>query len=370
MNLEIKEIPDSKLHHFVNFPYRMFARDPYWTGEFIKDTTHLLSTSHPFWNHGERKLFLAWRDGQITGRIAAIINRAHNSFHNDNCGFYGFFDCENRKETAAALFEAAESWLKKKGFDNIIGPVNPSTNETCGTLIDSFNMPPMIMMPYNPPYYAELTEAAGYTKAKDLFAFRIDPNAGLPAKYQKLLDRIVKRNEGLRIQKVDIKNIDTEISRLKSIYNEAWEKNWGFVPMTSEEFDELARSVKQVLKPELLYFAMYGNEPAGFVLILPNLNPALKTANGKLNIFNIFRFLMAMRKTDSGRMLTLGVKKEYRNRGLELLLIKQAMVSASELGWKWGEMSWTLEDNDLINNTIYAVGGEKYKTYRLYSKKL
>ena len=370
MNFELKEITDRQIKDFARFPYTFFSKDPCWTDGFIKDIIHSLSPAHPFWLHGERALFMAFRDGSAVGRIAAIINRAHNSFHGDNCGFYGFFDCENNADTAKALFEKAEDWLRKRGFDNIIGPVNPSMNETCGTLLDAYDLPPMIMMPYNPPYYPKITEAAGYAKEKDLFAFRIDPRKGLPERYAKLLSRIIKNNDGLRIRKANIKNIDGEIAKIKAIYNEAWEKNWGFVPMTSLEFDELAKSLKQILKPELLYFAMYGDEPAGFVLILPNLNPAFKAADGKLNIFNLFSFITAMRKIDSGRMLTLGIKKQYRNKGLELLLIKQAMDSATDLGWKWGEMSWTLEDNDLINKTILAVGGEKYKTYRLYGKKL
>ena len=164
MNFEIRELSDSTLHHFVRFPYGFFAGDPNWAGELIKDATHQLSIAHPFWLHGERKLFMAFRDGSPIGRVAAIINRAHNSFHGDNCGFFGFFDCENNTDTAKGLLEKAENWLRMRGFDNITGPVNPSTNETCGVLINGYSMPAMIMMPYNPPYYPSILEAAGYAK--------------------------------------------------------------------------------------------------------------------------------------------------------------------------------------------------------------
>lgn len=370
MNFEIKELPDSDLHHFVRFPYGFFAGDPNWSGELIKDAEHQLSIAHPFWLHGERKLFMAYRDGSPVGRIAAIINRAHNSFHGDNCGFFGYFDCENNNDTAQALLGKAEKWLREKGFDSITGPVNPSTNETCGILMDGYNLPAMIMMPYNPPYYASIMEAAGYEKEKDLYAYFFDLSQKLPERYERLLSKITKNNSSLKIQKVNVKNLNSEINKLKSIYNEAWEKNWGFVPMSNLEIEELAKSIKPILKPDLLYFAMFGDEPAGFVLILPNLAPAFRAANGKLNIFNAFKFFMAMKKTNSGRMLTLGVKKQYRNKGLELMLIKQAIDSAVKMGWEWGEMSWTLEDNDLINKTITSVGGIKYKTYRIYSKRL
>ena len=370
MSVEIKSISEDEIHHFVKFPYGFYAEDPNWSGELIKDTLHQISLAHPFWLHGERKLFMAFRDGSPVGRIAAIINRAHNSFHDDNCGFFGFFECENDVHIAKELFQNAEEWLKKKGFDNIIGPVNPSTNETCGMLLDGYSVPPMIMMPYNPPYYPQIMEAAGYTKAKDLYAYIIDPNKGMPERYTRLLDRILKHNPGYRIEKADVRNLNGELAKIKSIYNEAWEKNWGFVPMTDMELDELAKSLRQIIRPEFLYFAICDGEPAGFVLILPNLAPALKAVNGKINIFNLFKFLMAMRRTNSGRMLTLGVKKKFRNKGLELLLIRQAMDSAVQMKWAYGEMSWTLEDNAMINKTIADVGGQKYKTYRIYGKKL
>ncbi|PIU19221.1 MAG: N-acetyltransferase [Elusimicrobia bacterium CG08_land_8_20_14_0_20_59_10] len=356
------------LDAFINYPYALFKDHPHWVGELKKDTRHLLDSSHPFWLHGERALFMAYRDGRPAGRIAAIVNRAHNSFHNENCGFFGFFDCAEDPEAAAGLLAAAGKYLHDKGMDKIRGPVNPSTNETCGLLVEGFDSAPMVMMPYNPPYYAGLIEAAGYTKAKDLLAYRMELAQGFPERYEKIVKRIMRGGD-VTVEFVDIKNLDAAIADLKDIYNSAWEKNWGFIPMTAAEMDDLANALKPMLKPDYLYFAKVDGKPAAFVLLLPDFNVALKAARGSLDLFTILPFLHRLLfKMRAGRLLTLGVKKEFRGRGLEMLLIKQAVEAGRKMKWKYGEMSWTLEDNAQINNTIEAVGGRVYKRYRIYEK--
>ncbi|MEI7527988.1 MAG: hypothetical protein WCK76_03505 [Elusimicrobiota bacterium] len=368
MPITIRELPENELDAFIDYPYALFKDHPHWVGELKKDTHHLLDTSHPFWRHGERALFMAFRDRQPAGRIAAIVNRAHNSFHSENCGFFGFFDCADDPDAAAALFAAAEKYLRAKGMDKTRGPVNPSTNETCGLLIDGFDGPPMIMMTYNPPYYAGLIEAAGYAKAKDLFAYKMAVTDGIGERLEKIARRTM-RNKDITIEFVDIKNLDGAIADLKEIYNSAWEKNWGFVPMTDAELTDLGNALKPMLKPDYLFFAKVDGKVAAFVMLLPNFNIPLQAARGSLNPFTILPFLYKMMfKLRSGRLLTLGVKKEFRNRGLEMLLIKQAMESGKKMKWEFGEMSWTLEDNTLINNTIEAVGGRVYRKYRIYEK--
>ncbi len=370
MPIEIRELPESGLADFINYPYDLFKDHPHWVGELKKDTLHLLGLGHPFWRHGERKLFMAYRSGRPAGRIAAIVNSAHNSFHGENCGFFGFFDCSEDQEAAAALFAAAEKYLRAKGMDMIRGPVNPSTNETCGLLIEGFDSPPMIMMTYNPPYYAALIEAAGFAKAKDLLAFDMEVPAGLPERFNKLIQRI-GRSGSITVDLVDIKKLDAAIAELKDVYNSAWEKNWGFVPMTEAELDDLGKMLKPMLKPDYLFFARVDGKPAAFCLMLPDFNVPLKAARGSLNLLTIVPFLHKMLfKVRGGRMLTLGVKKEFRGRGLEMLLINKAMQSGKKMGWQHGEMSWTLEDNTLINNTIESVGGKPYKKYRIYEKKM
>ncbi len=370
MTVKIQELDEAGLGSFIDFQYDLFRRDPYWAGDLKKDVRHLLDTGHPFWRHGERKLFMARRDGRPVGRVAAIVNHAHNNFHGDRAGFFGFFDCENDKEAAGSLFDAACSWLKARGLDSAIGPMNPSTNETCGMLSEGFDFPPMVMMPYNPPYYLELAEMAGFKKAKDLYAYRYDTGNPFPERFDRILERM-NRGGKVTLHFADVKNINSALSEVKDVYNAAWEKNWGFVPMTDEELDDMAAAFKPVLKPEYLFFARFDGKPAGFCLILPDFNIALKQVRGSLGPLNILPFLYRFSfGLDRGRMLTLGVKKEFRNKGIELLLIKQSIQSAKKLGWKYGELSWTLEDNKLINNTIETIGGKLYRKYRVYEKRL
>jgi GNAT superfamily N-acetyltransferase len=370
MSLEIREISEKNLGVFIDYPYSLFKDHPHWVGELKKDVRHLLETGHPFWRHGERKLFMAWRGSKPVGRVAAIVNQAHNNFHGDRTGFFGFFDCEDDKEVANALFAAAGAWLKTKGMDSAVGPVNPSTNETCGLLLEGFDGPPMVMMPYTPQYYLGLAEAAGFTKAKDLLAFRVDVAHGFGERFEKIVQRLT-RGKDIKVRHVDGGGLDKAIAEVKEIYNAAWEKNWGFVPMSDAEFNDMATAMKPVLKPEYLYFADVDGKPAAFVLLLPNLNIPLRAARGSLNPLNLIPFLYRLYfKMACGRMLTLGVKQEYRGRGLEMLMIKQAFEGARKMGWEYGEMSWTLEDNTQINSVIEAIGGRVYRKYRVFEKKL
>lgn len=372
MPLEIKVLPESALGAFVDYPYDLYRGHPYWAADPKSDVEHLLGLNHPFWRHGERQLLMAYRDGRPVGRLAAIMNHLHNSFHNEKCGFFGFFDCAEDGEAVSALFAAALKWLKARGMDKARGPVNPSTNETCGLLIEGFDSPPMVMTPYNPPYYASLVEAAGFAKAKDLYAFQAFVKDGFPDRMERVVQRMMRSGK-VTLELADVKRIGGALADVKDIYNSAWENNWGFVPMTGEELDDMARALKPLLKPEYLYFARVEGKPAGFVLLLPDFNMALKAAHGSpLSPLHILPFLyrMYIKPITRGRLLTLGVKKEYRNRGIELLLIKQAFASAAKLGWEYGDMSWTLEDNEPINSAIKAAGGKVYKKFRIYEKKI
>ncbi|MFA6435341.1 MAG: hypothetical protein WCW52_11670 [Elusimicrobiales bacterium] len=366
MPLEITELNESALGGFVDFPYHLFKGHPYWAGGFKKDARRLLDLGHPFWRHGERKLFMAYSDCRPVGRLAAIINSKHNAFHDEKCGFFGFFDCVDDRAVSGRLFAAALKWLKSKGMDKVRGPVDPSLNASCGLLVDGFDSPPMIMTPYNPPYYADLVAASGFAKIKDLYAFQAYTRNGFPERLDKVVRRMIRAGN-IRLEPADLARADKALVELKDIYNSAWEKNWGFVPMTSEEIDELARSLKPMLRPEYLYFVKVGGVPAGFALLLPDLNIALKTVKGSLSPLNFLPFLYRMFfRINRGRLLALGVKKEFRGRGLELLLIKQAVGSAAKMGWEYGDLSLVLEDNDRINNIIRAAGGRIYKTFRIY----
>lgn len=367
--MPLEEIIEKKLPEFIDFPYILFKNHPFWVGNLKKDLLHLLSDNHPFWKHSIRKLFVVRINGKIQGRIAAIVNHNHNNFHNEKCGFFGFFDCINDENVASALFEAASDWLKKQGMEIIRGPVNPSTNETCGLLIEGFDSPPVVLMTYNPPYYIQLIEKNGFSKAKDLYAYKRILNDEFPERLEKIVARLTRGNN-VKIEFADTKNLKEAIGYVQDVYNDAWEKNWGFVPMTAEEIEDMARSLTPILKPEYLFFVKIHGNVAGFTLLLPDLNIPLKIANGQLTLFNIVPFLWKMRRITSGRVLALGTKKEFRNKGLELLMIKQAILNAKKLNWEFGELSWTLEDNDKINNIIELIGGKLYKKYRIYEKNL
>ena len=365
----ISEIPEKNLIDFVNVPYKLFKENPHWIGELKKDVLHLLDLKHPFWRHAERKLFIAKKDGQAIGRVAAISNHNYNKFHNETMGFFGFFDCIDDAETAKKLFEQASLWLKEKGATSIRGPVNPSTNETCGILIEGFDSPPMIMMPYNPSYYPKLMENAGFLKIKDLLAFKRYSQEPFTDRFKKILKRIHK-SVSIKIKKADTKNLSKELAVFQEIYNEAWSENWGFAPITDDEIADLAKALKPLLKPEYLYFVQIDNKPIGFVLLLPNFNIPLKTLYGRFTPLNILPFLWKMVNIRQGRFLAMGVKKQYRNRGIELLLIEQAMISAKKFNWDYVELSWTLEDNEKVNKVIDLAGGKTYKKYRIYDKTL
>lgn len=365
--MPLEEISEKRLAEFIDFPYFLFKNHPFWVGDLKKDALHLLSNNHPFWRHSIKKLFIVKENGKIKGRIAAIVNYNHNNFHNEKCGFFGFFDCINDEKVSSVLFEACFDWLKKQGMETIRGPVNPSTNETCGLLIDGFDSPPVVLMPYNPPYYAQLIEREGFSKAKDLYAFKRILLDEFPQRLEKIVARLTRR-ENVKIEFADTRNIKEAIGYVKEVYNEAWSKNWGFVPMTEEEIEDMALSLASILKPEYLYFVKIRGVLAGFTLLLSDLNIPLKVANGRLTPFNIIPFLWKMRKMTRGRVLALGIKKDFRNKGLELLMIKEAILIARKLNWEFGELSWMLEDNDKINNILEAIGGKLYKKYRIYEK--
>jgi ribosomal protein S18 acetylase RimI-like enzyme len=368
MSFEIREPEEHALGSFVKFPYDLFRSHPYWTGGLKKDVRRLLDRGHPFWRHGERRLFMAVRDGRTVGRVAAIINSKHNSFHAEKCGFFGFFDCADDQEAASALFAAAVKWLKARGMDKVRGPVNPSANETCGLLIEGFDSPPMAMTPYNPPYYAGLLETCGFHKAKDLHSYRALTKDRFPERPGETA-RGAPHAGNVKLEPVDTGRLTEALTDLKDIYNSAWDRTWGSVPMTNEEIDEMARGLKPLLKPEHLCFARVNGRPAGFLLLLPDLSAALKGVNGKLDPLNILPFLYRIcAPVKRGRLLGLCVKKEFRQNGLEPLLIGQVFASAAALGWEYVDLSWALEDDDRRNSAVSAAGGKIYKKFRIYEK--
>lgn len=359
---------------FIRFVYSVYQGDPNFVPHLEMERRDFMDPrKHPFFEFGEVEFFLARRGKEVVGRIAAVSNPRYNEFHGSNVGFFGLFECVNDAGVARALFEAAAAWLRAKGFVSVIGPMSYSTNGEVGMLIDGFNTPPAIMTTYNPSWYPALVEANGFTKAKDLYAWELSASTPPPEKVARIAEKIRQR-EGVTVRPVNLKDFDAEVARVKTMYNMAWEKNWGFVPMTEHEFDHLARDLKQMVRPELALIAEVKGEPVGFGLTIPDANEAIKAANGRLTTFGLpiglAKLLLASRRIRRLRLVLLGTVEGYRRRGLDAILYLDTLNKARELGYEGGEISWTLEDNHLVNRAIESMGGKRSKLYRVYEKPL
>lgn len=374
--MKIRVVSDKKdLIRFIKFQWEVYKDDKYWVPQLISDLKLLFDEKKNFfWEHAEKKLFfIEDNNGKILARAAGVIDHNFIKFHNEKIGFFAFFEClnlENSKEVSSMLLSAVEMWLKEKGMKKILGPTAPSTNDEMGLLYEGYDSEPVLMMPYNPPYYHELLLNYGFKKAKDLYAYKITKETLEKQRIEKLVDMVIKKNPDLIVRPVNLKNFNKEISYAVEIYNKAWEKNWGFVPWTEKEFVSQALRLKPLLKPEFVLFAFIKNEPVGMIISVPNYNEVLKRLNGRLGPVEILKFLYYKNKIKSLRIMIMGVKKEYRNRGIEVLMYYKTMLEALKQGYEWGELSWILEDNLMMNHAAEALGGVVYKKYRVYEKNL
>ncbi len=372
-SVEIKKVETKKeLMQFIKMPWDIYKDDPNWVPPLIMDRKKLLDKKkNPFFQHAEMDLFLALKDGKIVGRIAAITNENHNKFHEDNIGFFGFFESINDTEVSNTLFEIVEKWLKDHEKDGMLGPMNPSSNDEMGLLIDGFDSPPFVLMCHNPKYYSELIEKYGLTKAKDLWAWYQDAKTA-QTKISDKMYRVAEKSAekyGLTVRTINFKNMKHEVKILRDVYNNAWSKNWGFVPMTDDEFNHMAADMKQVADPDFIFIVEKDDKPIGFVLTLPNINEVLiKIKNGKLFPTGIFKLLFGLKKVRTVRVITLGIIKEYQFAGFGSIMILKSIKTALDKGLDGGEMSWILEDNTAMNNPIESLGSKKHKTYRIYQK--
>jgi hypothetical protein len=363
---DVKAVETKKeLAEFIALPWKIYKNYPHWIPPLKKEVEKLIIPGrHPFWRHAERELYIARTDGRIAGRIAAIRDEQHNKTHEEEAGFFGFFESIENYETAEALFDAARSWCKAKGCTFVRGPASPSSNDEYGFLLEGFDMEPSIMMPYNPEYYLRLAERYGFKKAKDLYAFRKLVNSGMPERIEKIMQR-ARRRSLFKLRPIDPKNFKRDIKIIVDLYNNAWAKNWGFVPMTEEEINLTAESMKPFYDPALIVIAELDGKPVGVALTVPNINEVLKKLNGKMNLWGILKFLRYKRKIKGCRSLVGGCLPEFRNTGLIAEMFYETAQRARGR-YEWCELGWNLEDNDLINNFDEAIGGEIYKKYRLY----
>jgi len=357
---------------FIDFPHELYQGDPNYVPELFIAQKDLLTT-HPFHKHSALQCFLLYKDDQVVGRIAAILNNSHNRMNNANDGFFGFFDCINDQQSANQLLDTASSWLKEKGVQGkIMGPVNFSTNESCGLLIEGFDSPPVVMMPYNANYYPGLLEGWGLTKQVDLLAWRFTGD-NYDDRSVKLMDRLqdrLKRSD-ITIRKINMKNFKQEAASLREVYNKAWDKNTGFVPLNDEEFDYQAKDLKLVLDPDFCLVAEHEGKLVGFGAAIPDMNQIqIKIKKGRLLPTGIFKLLFGKKKVTGIRILLLGVVDGYRKLGIEACIYGNIIKAYRAKGLKYAEASWTLEHNDLVNNAIKAIKGDPYKKYRIYEKQI
>ena len=357
---------------FIDFPHDLYAHDPNYVPELFIAQKDLLTT-HPFHKHSSLQCFLLYDENKIIGRIAAILNNSHNTVNNANDGFFGFFDCINDQSAANLLMETAVNWLKEKGVNGkIMGPVNFSTNEACGLLIEGFDSPPVVMMPYNATYYPALLEATGLHKQVDLIAwiFRGD---NYDDRSVKLMDRLEERltRQKITIRKINMKNFKQEADSLREVYNKAWDKNTGFVPLNDEEFDYQAKDLKLVLDQDFCLVAEKDGKLVGFGAAIPDMNQIqIKIKKGRLLPTGIFKLLLGKSKVTGIRILLLGVIDGYRKMGIEACIYARIIKAYREKGLKYAEAGWTLEHNDLVNNAIIAIKGDPYKKYRIFEKSI
>ncbi len=365
---EIKTPP--QLETFIDLPWRIYSGDRNWVPALKKDVRCILDYEHhPFWNHARGTLFLAEKDGRFVGRISAQVDDNYNQLWNEKLGSFGFFECPDDQEVANALFDAAAGWVRNHDMTVLRGPMSPSSNDEWGFLTEGFDRPPVLMMPYNPPYYLKLAENYGLKKAKDLLAFIKYARTPMPQRFVNLAEKL-RRNPRIAVRPINMKDLSNEMVIIRELYNASWQKNWGFSPMTDKEMDLLAEQLRKFAQPGMVLLAFYDGKPAGLAITLPDMNQVLRRLNGKLGLLGILKFLYYRRKIAGARALVFGFKKEYRRLGLPVLLFYETEKFMRSKGYQWCELSWNLEDNRLINDFDLALGGEVYKRYRVVEKPL
>jgi GNAT superfamily N-acetyltransferase len=353
---------------FIKLPWKIYKKDPNWVPQLILDLKEMMDRKkYAFFEHSEVEFFIAQKNGETVGRITAIKNNRHILVHKENIGFFGFFECINDQEVANQLFDAAANWCRGRGLEALRGPTNYSQNDTCGLLVDAFDQSPVILMTYNPPYYQQLVENYGFNKAMDLYAYYLHTDTKFPERVIKLSEEI-KARLNVTIRPINIKDFWNEVERVKLVYNQAWAPNWGFVPLTDKEIKHTAESLKMALDPDIVYMAEDNGKPVGFSLAVPDMNQALKHANGRLFPFGLLKILWHKRKIDGVRVIIMGVIPEYQRRGIDTVFYWETYQRAVAKGYKWGEFSWILDSNTMMNRASKLVGAHIYKTYRMYQK--
>jgi hypothetical protein len=361
------------LRRFISFPWRIYADDPCWVPPLLLDRKQQLSPRNPYFQHAQYRAWTAHRDGEIVGRISAQIDRLHLERHVDNTGFFGQIEGRDDPVVFRSLFEVAESWLRDRGMTRVLGPFNLSINQECGLLVEGFETPPAVMMGHAPAYYGDRIEELGYIKAKDTLAYKLRSDFRMSAP----MKAVVKRaSERIRTRPWRKSAFQEELRLLRAIFEDAWSSNWGFVPFTEAEFARMGQDMKHLIPDDFVQIAELDGSPAAMIVLLPNVNEAIKDLNGRLLPLGWLKLLWRLKVSfpRTGRVPLMGVRRQFHNSllgaALALNLIEAVRSAGAKKGMKEAELSWILEDNAGMRNILESIGGAAYKRYRIYEKRL
>ena len=377
MSNDIQILPLSRssrdVMRFLKVSYAIYRGDPHWVAPLLMDAKTVFTDANPLFEHAEMQLWVAVRGGRDVGRIAGIVDAAHNRVQKDSAAFFGFFESVNEPAVSARLFEAVFAWARQKGLRRVLGPMNPTVNDECGLLVEGFDSPPALMMTYNPRYYLDLVDAAGFRKAKDLLAYHLDLTDTPMDRLGKLAERVKRKWPELKFRPIRRATLKTDLSKVMQIYNSAWEANWGFVPMTEAEIKFMAARLKPLLNVDISWLVETDTEPVGFLVALPDYNIAFQPMRGHLASLGLFKalpYLLNWKRPPLARVITLGVIEKYRGKGLESVMLFEGLKVGFDVGLKQAEASWILEDNEMMNRLMQVYAGRVYKRYRLYEREV
>ncbi|MEH6634721.1 MAG: hypothetical protein V7700_04340 [Halioglobus sp.] len=372
ISLEVVTQP-GQLRQFLALPHRIYASDPAWIAPLNFMKKEQLSAANHFFDHARWRAWVAYRNGVPVGRITAQIDEMHLLQHGDDAGYFGMLEADDDPAVFAALFGAAEDWLRSEGMRQVRGPFNLHVNEEVGLLVDGFTTPPYMLMGHAQPYYGAAVEAVGYLPAKDLLAYHIRPDFEAPRVMEKLANRVSGR---VKLRPVRRKQLLEDAAIMRDIFNDAWQNNWGFVPLAEDEWADTVKTMMKLMPAEYIQIAEYDDEPVAFIVALPNLNEAARDLNGKLLPFGWIKLLwrLKVRHPQTARVPLMGVRQSFQHSRLgptlAFMVIDAVRKELHARGVKDVEMGWILEDNAGMRNIIETIGGEAYKRYRVYQKEL
>lgn len=373
--LQILSFPRSRrgIDRFLRVSYEIYRADPHWVAPLLFDLKKVLTDANPLFQHAEMQLWIATRSGRDVGRIAGVLDHNYNHARPDQTAFFGFFECENDRQTSRNLFSAVADWARRKGARCLLGPMNPTTNDECGLLVDGFDSSPRFMMTYNPRYYVALIEGEGFRIARELLAYQIDVTRCPLDRLRRIASKTRARNPDLQFRPVRRKTLSNDLAKIKEVYNAAWQENWGFVAMSDAEIDFLAARLKPLLREGLVWVAETPREAMGFMLALPDYNEAFKPLRGRLltpGLLGLLPYALGWRTPSTCRVITLGVKEAYRNRGVEAVMLAEGLTTGARLGIREAEASWVLEDNLPMRRLLESFDARVYKRYRIYEREV